>query len=217
MRHSAWPAPANDARFRRMARTIRTAATALALSFAVLAVPTSAQAAEGPTVAQSLAIADAFHGPHACAGQVRVVVDPTLGDRGRDGEPSGMVAFSDGDVWLRWHVARCEVAIAPGLDPAYRCDIIVHEVGHLVHGPAHDGPMSDENLIAPACRALTPRQRLIQRIRDVLPNGSQWRVVCGPSGKRMRCRATHPSARHARLYRASIADGTVKFARLARR
>ena len=186
-----------DATFRRM--TLRQALTITTL--ALLAAPATSHAIVDPTIAQSLAIADAFHGAYPCAGQVQVLIDPTLPARGRDGE-----AYSE----------RCEIAVAPGLDPVARCDTIVHEVGHLKYGPSHDGPMRDENLRAPQCHP-TPRQEVIAGVRGYLPPSVQWRIVCGRNSPYMNCRASSTKARYVRRFAASITTGEVTFEGMARR
>lgn len=195
----------------------RTALTLAAL--ALLGAPASAQAAdEYPTVAQALAVADAYWGDHPCARRVRAVSDPTLLARSRQGEASGMKLVNG-----EWLVARCEIAYASEMDadPAGRCLTIVHEVGHLVQGAEHVGRLAPDFLFqnAPAGCLPSPRRTVMNDIREYLPKGLAWRIACGPNAKRMRCRATSRSARHARLFTASIVDDWVDVApvRLGRR
>lgn len=210
-----------------MALTIRTALASLALLIAVAATPASAAvrepAEDEPTIAQALTIADAWHGAHSCAGRTQVLVAPTHGTAA--GEASGMHAVWVDGMW-EWRIERCEIRVAPNLDPGRRCRAIVHEVGHLKYdvgrrfadgddGWWHDGPMAPENLRPPACDGPPhPRRNLIDGIRIDLPIGIAWRITCTPNSARMRCRASSPAARHVRLYRASIVDG--EFERVGR-
>lgn len=114
------------------------ARTGLCAAVATLALAAPAQALDGR------AVADRYWGPHACAGQVEVIYDATLADRGRDGEAVGIAGS-----WNGWQ-ASCKVSVLPGLSPDRKCEVIVHEVGHLIWGPGHDGPMHPSNL-KPEC------------------------------------------------------------------
>ncbi len=220
MRHRSHPSPQRTATFRRMPRMVRLILAALVL-FPALAAPAAASTPEGPSTAESLAIADAYWGDHPCAGRVHVIENAAVvAGRGNLGEASGMVADWDGTTW-QWRVERCEISVAPEPSAAVRCVAIVHEVGHLVHGPGHEGPMDPAALFVSDCLPApsTPREGLIRDIRDDLPLGMPWRVKCGPTGRRMRCRTTSTAARYARLYTAKVTDdaATFRLERLIRR
>ncbi len=170
--------------------------TALVALIALALLPCVAQA----DTAKSLRIADAYWGPHPCAGKVQVVFDPTLWERDYAGEAIGVVAFSDTD----WHVERCEIAVQPGMPDEDECRVIWHEVGHLVRGPSHAGVMSYANDGPHACY---PPLRV--QIRRALPAPrASWRITCGYRNQRTqrtRCKASSPRARHVRRFVASIA------------
>ena len=199
-----------------MPTPIRRMSLVVALLIAVAAPPAGADVreptADEPTIAQALAIADAWHGAHPCAGRTQVIVAPISG--GGAGEASGLRAVWVDGMW-EWRIERCEITVAPNLDPGRRCRAIVHEVGHLKYDPGrrfaagetgswHDGPMAPENLRPPACEPPHPRRNIIDGILLDLPSNIAWRVACTPNSRHMRCRASSPSARHVRLYRATI-------------
>jgi hypothetical protein len=101
---------------------------------AVLALTGIAAPADAAVVSVSEAkrIADRWWGPHRCVGQIIVIADPTLTERGNVGEARG------------FHTGDCRIAILPRLPHYTRCMVILHEVGHLATGLAdHTGPMSD--------------------------------------------------------------------------
>lgn len=154
----------------------------LALLLTFVACPSVAPAS--PSVIDSLAIADRYWGEHPCAGAVFVSIDPALIERGRHGEATG-VSWT-GTEWRR---VSCDIAIAPNEG----CETILHEVGHLVHGADHTGPLSP-NALARAVRRVCrpPRQHRADLRADILrslPRQAKWRLSCTPTRPRMRCRA----------------------------
>lgn len=166
----------------------------LAVVTVLLTIPATASASTA-----ALAIADRHWGEHPCAGKTQVIEDPALTPTEVDGLATG-VSWIDGVA----HLHRCEITIAANLNPTDRCHAIVHEVGHFIHGPEHQGPMHTDNLHIEACDpTLTPRQQLLRSIAEELP-GTGWRVGCTPNSRRMRCRAFRASSRYARVYEAEV-------------
>lgn len=157
-------------------------------------------ASAGADTARSLRVADAYWGPHPCAGKVQVEFDATLLDRDYAGEAIGLHMLSDTD----WYLERCAIAVMPGMPDEDECRVIWHEVGHLVRGPSHAGVMSYSNDGPHAC--YPPLRVQIQR---TLPaRQAPWRITCGyrnPRTQRTRCKASSPRARYVRSYVASIA------------
>ncbi len=150
-----------------------------------------------PTGADSLAIADAYWGPHPCKGRVTVSIDPTLPERHHDGEAPGILLDASGG----WRRISCAITLAPSLAPDVACEMTMHEIGHLIYGPSHEGPMAHYN--AGQCFAegppVAPRDQLIAAIRADLPAPrAAWRISCTPNGMLVRCRATSSRARYAR-------------------
>lgn len=186
----------------------------LLVVLACLLVPATAAVAGPPrSIAEDLAVADRYWAaqgyPDPCAGQVTVVVDPTLTQIHADG---GVNA----DLY-----GGCAIAVLPGLDQVALCQTIVHEIGHLSYGhlendaTAHSGPMAPENLRPTEClpRPPTPRQALIRSITASLPKpAGPWKVACTPTSRRMRCWARSPRARFVRRITAKIArDGSFEW------
>jgi hypothetical protein len=156
----------------------------LTLVLVLLVAPASAQAAL--SVEDSLRIADRYWGPHECAGRVVVTMDPTLNDRGANGEATGLVATWNGTDF-DWRRVSCDIAIMPGLDAGSMCAAIVHEVGHLVNGPAHTGPMAPGALNPTACSPTPTRADVRALIAESL--SPAWRITCTPASYAMRCKA----------------------------
>jgi hypothetical protein len=185
----------------------------IAALVALLLAPAGASAVY-PTGADSLAIADAYWGPHPCRGRVVVTVDPTLPARGHDGEAPGIAIDASGG----WRRVSCVIALAPDLAPDVACEMTMHEIGHLIYGPSHRGRMAhyDARPCFAAGWPVAPRRQLIDAIRADLPTPrAAWRISCTPNGMAMRCRATRPHARYARrTVGAWVSAEAADFARL---
>lgn len=154
----------------------------------LLAVLTAPATATAMTTTEALKVADEYWGPHACAGQV--VVQPEKGllaNTGYLGHAASAITILGDGTWQR---TSCTIVIDADLTDA-RCKIIVHEVGHLIHGPGHEGPMA--NINPPACR-IPLRTQLVRQVRTELP-GPGWKVWCTPTAWRMTCRAHRPGNR----------------------
>lgn len=168
---------------------------ALLGTLGTLALASGAQAA--PTVPEALEIADRYWGPHQCAGRMVITEDPTLVARGHGGEATGIAWRTwTGSEWTDWYVRACEATVAPGMDDRDRCQTIVHEVGHMVHGPDHVGPMAPGAIRPWDCWA-QPRPAEPERAQ---PERAQPEPQPEPvSERQMRYR----ERRHAHYHRAS--------------
>jgi hypothetical protein len=143
-----------------------------------------------------LAIADQVWGPHRCSGKVRAVYhdDILVQVDGRVVSRDGVVhPVWTGTEWS-WSVS-CTIEVRRGLITRRDCQVKVHEVGHLVHGPSHDGPMSAERMNWAACDP-TRLELMVDEIRERLPQPARWTIRC----RRARCTARAPGAR-TRRYR----------------
>jgi hypothetical protein len=155
---------------------------------AALIVPASASAAT------DLQIADAAWGPHAtCAGRVQVAFDHAVAGRDEANEvgyATGIEAQPDGS----WILRSCVIT----LDPAWyaqataeqRCEVIVHEVGHLAgHRHEEGGVMSSPPGPFVPCMRLTLRGRIVLALAARSPAGSS--VQCSRwQGRVLPCRVT---------------------------
>lgn len=79
-----------------------------------------------PGVDASLRIASTAFPDSPCAGRIVVLWDTDLGERrnGASGEAAGR-QFIDGE----WRTVNCTITLDPAAER--RCDLIVHEAGHL--------------------------------------------------------------------------------------
>lgn len=149
------------------------------------------------SIASDLAIADRYWGQHQCVGKVEVVLDPTLRSKNANGEATGLVPHWSGSSF-DWQFERCAISIYSKLKGQIRCSVIIHEVGHLVHGAGHEGPMSQEALL-PAwdfCRATRSwRSSLVAGVRELLPKRRAWRVWCNRTSARIKCWAKRRKSR----------------------
>lgn len=151
----------------------------------LLAAPATATAM---TDAQAIDVAETYWGPHACTGQVVVQPEPgLLNATGYLGHAARAITMNPDGTWQR---TSCTIVIDADLRDS-RCQTIVHEVGHLIHGPGHTGPMA--NIDPPACR-IPLRTQLVRHVRAELP-GPGWKVWCTPTAWRMTCRAHRPANR----------------------
>lgn len=100
-----------------------------------------------------LQIADAAWPGHPCTGQVQIVMDPGVGLRGNAAEATGAVTGS------------CVVSFSPAWWAAaprqHRCQMVVHEVGHLAgHDHVEHGVMAAmPDPYLPCARSL--RERIV--------------------------------------------------------
>jgi hypothetical protein len=148
----------------------------LAASIALLLVVPAPAVAAGPTLAESLVIADRWaakeapaHANHCSAGRLRISfeADPRAGD----GTPA--LGLAPGWAWTGsqfvWDSARCVVVIRAWMTPEATCAAVAHELMHYVIGPEHVGPLDPahpgprecyDSVRVPARRALSrPRAR----------------------------------------------------------
>lgn len=186
---------------------MRRLATLIAL---LLLVFTATAQAIVPTTEQSLQIAYHYWGGW-CDGStpertVQVTEDPTLGDQTPrlGGQATGVVLFDDG----RFEFTACAISVFPDQDPALRCRVVVHEVGHLSNHRHEEGGimaavMDPDAPFAP-CDP-TPREKAIQDVRYLLPEHLPWTIHC--TRPLARCRATSPDARYPRRFQ--VEDGEV--------
>ena len=146
--------------------------------------------------ARHLAVADATWLGHQCTGQVNVLWDDTLSDHGFAGMATGMHAPSE-DV-RTWRFMRCEVTLDPGtwvtLTESQRCDVMVHEVGHLsYHTHAEGGVMTAPPEPHPACQPppqVFPLPDVVQTFSTVEPTRIRVkRAIRRITGRLARCGA----------------------------
>lgn len=171
----------------------------LALAVAlVLALPATATAEI--TVPQALQIAYAADPAAPCVGFVTIQWDATLSARHRDGE--AIMAVQNGTL----SPIGCTIALNPRLNATaaedggeHRCDIIVHEVKHKAgYWDGQGGVMNMPGGTWPACHPRkAKRARIVQLVRDTLPQRYSWRVSCTP--RLTRCKATANGARPVRF------------------
>lgn len=124
--------------------------------------------------------------PHPCP-VVQVHYTHELASPDRAGEVRATWTGSEFD----W---GCDIYIRPGLTEWATCAVIVHEVGHLILGPSHDGPMA--NVDPQECRP-TRLESAREAMRATLPAPASWALEC----RRSRCAATAPWAKRPRLFR----------------
>lgn len=184
-------------------------AAAAVVAALLLAAPASADRA--PTLAEALAVADAWAAKVApgnvnrCAGQLRVEWTGDLGyldGRRVRGDAPGWVLVGGEYVW---DSSRCVVRLLASGDAFERCYDLVHEVLHYVVGPEHVGPLAPDFPHVPPCIVdEPPRADLFRAIAAGLPaSRGPWRVGCTRNSRRMRCKASSPRAR-TRRFTASI-------------
>lgn len=125
----------------------------LVVLLATLAMPASAEALELPTdrplanrgATDSLKVAASFWGAQVkCPAGVRVYVAPLDMLDSADGSRTAAGAAQDCGIWLDPDTLH-NLFDAPWdyQDRISRCDIIVHEYGHLLNGPGHStNPLS---------------------------------------------------------------------------
>lgn len=158
-----------------------------------------------PSDAQSLNIAYHYWAGEYCDGStperaVQITYDNALENQNLYGLATGVTLHDDGTYVL----AACTISLQPGMEPALKCRVIVHEVGHLGgHRHEEGGIMAAATTLYeefPLCDATTREQVMID-IRKMLPGGYRWTVHCTPA--LTRCRATSPRARHPRRFEIS--------------
>jgi hypothetical protein len=110
----------------------------------LLAVAVAPATATARTITQDLAVAHRYWQTDICRGEWRVIPDASLRLRG---------------ALASTFMTDCTIYLDPDLDACDREYALLHEVGHFVHGPAHQGPMSYSALAEVPCVA----QRLVQR------------------------------------------------------
>lgn len=124
------------------------------LLIALVAFLVLASSASARTVHEDLADAHRAWGSTVCQGQWQVTPD-TLEHRGvRGGAATGIEfiynpvsgVYADANGRWDWRIARCEFAVNPTLQGCARYYVVLHEMGHFVHGPGHDGAMSPEHV-----------------------------------------------------------------------
>lgn len=116
-------------------------------------------AAGGRTLHEDLAAAHAYWGSDVCAGQWQVTPDTPEYRGVRGGAATGIGfthnpaggSYVDSNGRWDWHVARCEFTVNPELQGCARYWVVLHEVGHFIHGPGHDGAMSPQVLGRAPC------------------------------------------------------------------
>lgn len=129
--------------------------------------------------------------------------------------PAVQVVYTDemaphhlGEVRATWTGERyewgCEVYVRPGLSEWATCNVVVHEVGHLILGPSHDGPMAN---VAPRECEPTRLEAARESMREELPAPTTWTIAC----RRSRCIATAPWAKRPRLFRYVYRGPTVEW------
>lgn len=161
-----------------------------------------------------------------CRGRWNVIGDPGLAAYGYDGQATGM-GFNHapetgsytalGTRW-DWYVKACEFKVLPGIKGDERLCVIVHEVGHFIWGPEHDGPMSPGALArSPGCSPAVARPTRADFKREVVRYVSQTvgrgrKVTCTPLRLRMRCRAERGG--ELRRYRVRLSIDSITITRL---
>lgn len=154
--------------------------------------------------ANDTAIADAAWPDSPCAGRLHVVVSDSIEKAyGYDGLAlgrPGMTAAGPGPL------TSCDLQIIPGLTPERRCEVIVHEAGHLAGFWHTDSSYSGDDphmlVMLPndhpwaACEPhLTKRQDAVALIKDSLPSRYKWTINCNPGVTRCRATALHAKPR----------------------
>jgi hypothetical protein len=164
----------------------------------ILALPTTATAQI--TVPKAFQIAYAADPQAPCVGFVTIQWDPMLASRHHDGEAA--VIIQDGAL----RPFGCAISLDPQLNTTaaddggeHRCDIIVHEVKHKAgYWDGQGGVMNMPGGTWPACHPRkAKRARIVQLVRDTLPQRYSWRVSCTP--RLTRCKATARGARPVRF------------------
>lgn len=145
--------------------------TALYALLATLAL--AAPAAAAPSVAESLAIADAWATetvpelPNHCSGG-RLAI--TWDSAAVDAVSTSSAGFADGWAWnghaWEWDHARCTATIRAELQGTVQgCRVITHELLHSVIGPQHEGPLDPRHPPPPACEPQLAARRTTGRVR----------------------------------------------------
>lgn len=180
-----------------MAQRVLIVALALALS---LGASTPAVAAKPG----ALSVANAAWPGSPCAGKIRLLWDASIASRGSLGEASGVVIWPDG------HVDRtsCDITIDPvgwaPLDDMKRCDVLVHEAGHLAginhttNGGVMDASAGAYGPCHPAPGPTSARDTVRQFVRGLLPTkgGTRvWRVSCARRNTVCVAQAAHTRTR----------------------
>jgi hypothetical protein len=212
-----------------MLRTVLIASFALV---ALAAAPALAHTGYGDLEADVQAAHDYWHS-EVCGRQWVITPDATLRARGHGGEATGIAAYVDESGRWVWHIERCEFTVDPTLEGCEREAVIRHEIGHFVHGPGHDGPMSPQALEVPYAACLQHAQpvsatvsartvaapsrsaAIIAAVRARLPMPRAWRIICAPARRATRCRAT--VGRAVRRYSVRRARSRLIVTRLHRR
>ena len=138
------------------------------LALALLAAPAAAHTGHGDLDADVQAAHD-YWGSEVCDRQWTITPDYAAEANNRDGAATG-IAFTynpDSGVYVDergrwdWHIERCEFTVNPRIQGCERRDIVRHEIGHFIHGPGHDGPMSPRVLRAASfcAQPRKPRRR----------------------------------------------------------
>jgi hypothetical protein len=132
-----------------------------------------------------------------CAGHITILFDHAEAVQyGFDGFASGIRVQPDESFVLE----RCEITLDPnavaGMTPAERCELVVHEAGHLAglhHTPEGSGVMGPHGGYWPACHTL--RDRIRHDMALLVPDTDPF-VVCRPwEGRVLPCRVEFTDAR----------------------
>lgn len=118
--------------------------------------PRIAKATAGPSVAQSLRIADdwirSLGLENPCYGdrlKLTWLADPEDEDGDIDGVANGW--RWNGSAWY-WDRSACDITLRKGLSGLKFCGLIGHEILHYAYGPDHTGPFRlGTRTVPPAC------------------------------------------------------------------
>lgn len=144
-------------------RYLTIALIALTLLLPSTASATRAGKIAGPTIAQSIAIAERWIADagvqNTCAGTLRI--DWEASPQDADGEVDGYTDswVADGLGGWVWDRTRCHIVLRSGLVAVDRCGILGHELMHAVRGPNHDGPLPSTRTVPSACGTWKVRYR----------------------------------------------------------
>lgn len=146
----------------------------------------------GPTVERALQIADeTWRGP--CAGErIRISWHESLAHFGAGEHVSGYATGADFSTGAARHVS-CDIALSESLnaDPFRRCDLIVHEAGHVAEHEHEEGGIMDTAVPGfAACRTLTRAQRRSNDLLALFPRSASVRCTAALRSCKVRARNT---------------------------
>lgn len=179
------------------------------LLFAVATLAALAYSAATVEAATPQTIASQAWPNSPCAGHIQILFDHTQAVQyGFAGYASGIQVQPDETFVLE----RCEITLDPnavaGMDAAERCELVVHEAGHLAgmhHTPEGAGVMGPHGGYWAGCHTL--RDRIRHDMARLVPDRDPW-VMCRKwEGRVLPCRVEWSDRRfraHVTWFRARV-------------